>query len=895
MRWLRPWLRRRAVEREMDAELRFHYDLLVEEFEGRGMAPEEARRRARLEFGGLTQVKDESREARFAGRFEACWRACRIAWRNLTRNPGFAAVAILTLTLAIGLNTLLFSTFEQLLWRSLPVAEPQRLVVLHGNFTTPGVYFSSDRHLSFSWPKYTAFRDRCTVFAGVAARFVTPGSVEYGGSAESVSVELVSGNYFDVLGVRPAAGHLFTPADAAKYMGEPLVVLGYSYWQRRFAGDPAIVGRPLRVNGLKMTVIGVSAAGFHSLDRGNDEELRIPIVMKDLFTPAWPGLDPPDSAWLNIVARVRTGLPMNQAEAGANVLYRKLLQDEAKRLPEGYSHRQEFLNDHLDLASASAGMMDQMTDRRIFFAELAAISGVVLLIACVNLAGLSVARTAARQREIAIRLALGGGPLGVARQLAAENLLLVSLGGLTGVVLAAVLARPAARFLVSGRAGELIDMPLDWRVALFALAVTAFTALAFAVAPALSMHTMQLADVLKTETGARSSLTRVRLRKAMMAAQLALCLWLMIGAGLFARSLAQLKSVDLGFRKEHLITFQLDPTMSGMKQQQALDASRRISDALAQLPGVTAVGSSTYGVLTGNWKFNSAIRIEGYRPPPPDRDTQVRELFVSPGYLRALGMQVVAGRDFTPADVRTPARAAIVNEAFARQYCNGQNAVGRHIWAQAQLQFEIVGVTRSQRYDGPDKPTYPFYYLPDEGTGRRSFYIRTAQPPETMLATVRRVVRGQAPDVPIGRLSTMEELFDSMIGNRSRIAALAGFFGLLATLLAGVGLYGVMAYTVARRTREIGIRMALGAARRDVRGMVIREVAVVIAIGLALGLSSGLALTPLVRSQLYNVSPMDPWAIVAAAGVVAGIALLAASLPARRAARAEPMRALRWE
>ena len=488
MRWLRPVFRRSAVEREMDAELRFHYGRMVEDFERRGLAPEEARRRTRLEFGGLGQLKDDSREARLAGRIEGLWRGLRMAGKALAKSPGFTAVAVVTMALGIGVNTVMFSLMDHLLLRNLPVRDPQRLVVFHGNFTTPGMYRSNGRGLSFSWPKYTQFRDESTVFSGVAARFAADGSLEYRGSTEKIVVELVSGNYFDVLGVGPALGRVFTPADNIAKMGHPLAVLGYSYWQRRFGGDPGIVGQQVRVNGMPMTVVGISAAGFHSVDRGHNEDVRVPMTMKDLFTPGWPGLDRWDWAWLNIVARVQPGSSPAQAQAETNVLYRRILRDEAGKLSATYPRRREFLNDRVDLLPASGGMMDQTRDQRAFVEELMAIAGVVLMIACVNLAGLLLARTAGRHRELAIRLALGAGRLGVLRLLLAENLLLTALGGGAGLLLAIVTAQPAARLLISPEAGQLIDGLLDWRVLGFGLLLATLTSVAFCPAPAVQMR-----------------------------------------------------------------------------------------------------------------------------------------------------------------------------------------------------------------------------------------------------------------------------------------------------------------------------------------------------------------------------------------------------------------------
>jgi predicted permease len=893
MRWLRALLRRSAVEREMDAEFRFHYQRLVEDFLARGFGMDEARRLARMEFGGLEQMKEDARDARVAGYFERAWRGLRLAVRNLGRNPGFAAIAVATLGLGIGANTLLFSLLDRLLLRNLPVRDPQRLVVFHGNVLTPGMYRADERMMSFSWPKYKDFRERCPVFSDVGARFATPGTLEQRGAAENVQIELVSGNYFDVLGVRPALGRLIAPADNRVSMAAPLVVLGYSYWQRRFAGERAILGQRVRINGLPMTIIGVSAPGFHSIDRGQEVDLRIPMAMKDLFTPNWRGLNQRFWAWLNIVARVKPGVSLREAEAGANLTYRQILQEEAKGLPPTFTRRKEFLNDRLDLLPAAGGMMDRMEGQKTYFLELSAIAAVVLLIACVNLAGLLMARTAARHRELAIRLALGAGRAGIVRQLLTENLLLAGIGGSLGIVLAAAATRPAARFLVSSDAKQLIDAPLDWRMLLFACGISIGAAAIFALAPILQMNRMEPAGVLKTESGASAGRAQVRLRKVMVAAQLVFCVWLTIGAGLFARSLAQVRSVDLGFTKERLITFQLNPMQSGHTAEQGLAALRRVSAELAALPGVTAVASSDYGVFTGNIN-EMDLDIEGYRPPTPDRYARsVRELAVTPGYFQALDMRLTAGRDFTTADLQNPLRVAIVNREFVRQYFGGQNPLGRHIAWPGKQPFEIIGVVGNQRYDGPAEPPKSFYYLPTQAD--LSYYVRTSLPAGALIDAVRRTVERQAPGVPIDHLRTMEEFYESAIGDRRRIAVLASSFGGLATILAAIGLYGVMAYTVARRTREIGIRMALGAARTDVMQMVIREVGVVIAAGLAVGVPSGLLLARLIRAQLFQVSPVDPRALGIAAAVVTASGLMAGLLPARRATRIDPMTALRWE
>ena len=365
MKRLRPLLRRSAVEREMDAEMRFHYERLVDDFVAQGMSWEEARRRARLEFGGMEQVKDDAREARMAAIADRLWRELGSAARSLARSPGFSLVAVAIVALGIGANTAMFSLLDQAILRDLPVKDPGRLVLFHSSGVNPGMDRGSDRKLSFSYPKFSDFRDRADVFEGVAGRFTTSGGLLYGGVTERVSVEAVTGNFFDVVGIRAASGRLLTPADDRTRMGHPVAVLGYSYWQRRFGGDPAIIGQKVTLSGMPMTVVGVSAAGFHSVERGNDDDVHVPMMMKDVFTPAWRGLNNRFQAWMQIVARLKKGISPRQAEAGANVLYRQILENESKMLWGPYvGHKDEYVSRHLDLLPASRGIVDKLGGQR---------------------------------------------------------------------------------------------------------------------------------------------------------------------------------------------------------------------------------------------------------------------------------------------------------------------------------------------------------------------------------------------------------------------------------------------------------------------------------------------------------------------------------------------------
>ena len=894
MNWLRAIFRRSAVEREMDAELRFHFDQLADALMAAGSTREQALRRARLEFGGISQIKDDARDARMAGAAERAARALRMAAKSLARTPGFTAIAVTTLALGIGVNTLIFSALDQAILRNLPVPDPARLVVFHSDGPNPGMDRNSGRKMSFSYPKYLDFRNRGGVFAGVAARHSTDGSLMYNGVTEMISVELVTGNYFDVLGVKPAAGRLLAAADEHNSMDDPLAVLNYSYWQRRFAGDRGIVGRRVTVNGMALTVIGVAAKGFQGIERGHSDEVWVPMSMKNLFTPTWRGgFRTRFWAWLNIVARVKPGISRQQADAGANVLYRQILEDEANSLPKGAEDlRDDFLKRHLDLLPASGGL-SRMDSTKAFLIELSAMAGIVLLIACVNLAGLLMARTAARQREMAIRMVLGAGRLGCVRLLLAENLLVAAAGGALALLLAVALGKPAMTLLLSADATTIYSTTPDFRILLFALGATLLTAAGISLTPAFEARRTQLADILKAETGVSEGRAQVRLRKSLVAVQVAFCVWLLMTAGMFARTLANLRAVDLGFEQRNLVTFSIDPTIVGLKMADSVAMCGRVESAVAAIPGVDAVSYSNFGVGIGGMNVQ-LIKVPGYVPPHAGQAMSA-ELHVTPAHVRAAGLHLLAGRAFTESDL-APIHTTIVNESFVREFFHGENPVGKTMRDDGGgLDLEVVGVVRDQKFWGQRDDGQPAFYIPNQFPAQAWFYVRTSLPPENLLSAIRKVVEKEAAGVPLVRLATALDTLDLRLSAEKQMMRLASLFGLLAALLAAIGLYGVIAYNVARRTREIGVRMALGAGRSDVLRMILRDVAVVIAAGLAIGLPTGLLMMRFVREQLFQVKPADPWVLSGAAFAIAALTLAAGMLPARKATRIDPATALRWD
>lgn len=910
MKWLKPLFRRSAVEREMDAELRFHYERLVDEFAAEGMTPEEARRRATLAFGGIDQTKEQARDSRLIGGVCRFFRGLRQSMRSLVRTPGFTVVAVLMLALGIGANTEIFSLLDRMMLRELPVRDPERLVVFRSPGFNPGMDRNSGQKQSFSYPKYLDFRDRCDVFEGVAARYSAAGSLGYRGATEMVSVELVSGDYFGVLGVNPALGRVFTRADDRVQMGHPVVVLSHFYWNRRFNRDPAIVGRTIKVNGFPMTVVGVSDEKFLGIDRTSMSEIRVPIMMKDLFTQDWRGgLDKTarDWAWLNIIGRVKKGIAPDQAESRANVFYRGILKDEVNMLTGPWlARREEFLKRRLELLPASSGLnYGSRQDAKNYFIALGVMTGIVLLIACVNLAGLLLARAAARQREFAIRLALGADRFGIVRHLLAENLLIAVGGGVVGVLFTTAFGKTLMDFLIAPGTGDVYSTSPDSRVLLFAVALTALTAILLAFVPLFQIRQTQLTHSLKPEGGGSIGASHLRFRKTLLVLQIAFCAWLVIAAGLFARSLVKLRAVDLGFKKENLIIFYLDPSLGGHDPARSMSMTQRVEEALAAVPGIAAVGSSDNGVMMGKGINLNQLKIGGYTSKSLD-DTWVYQLVVTPGYRKGLGLPLLAGRDFTSADMvylqegvsteRRPQNVAIVNQVFAERFFKGKNPVGRHVTSVFNNRaVEIVGLVGNQKYFGPRESWPTFLYKPERYVGGVTYYVRTFRPPETMLPTLRRIVEAQAPGVPIDRLQTMESRIEQMMMSERQMAMLASFFGTFAVFLAAIGIYGVMAYTVARRTREIGIRIALGARSARVLGLVVKETGLLVGLGLLIGIPSGLIGSRLIQAQLYSIPPVDTLSAVIAGLVVAAVGLAAGLLPARRAVRVEPMLALRSE
>ena len=773
------------------------------------------------------------------------------AIRGLRRSPLFTIVALVSLALGIGANSAVFTIADQLLLRLIPVKYARQLV----SFTSPGpqsgMVWGENR---FSYPMFRDFRDRTGVFAGVAARFATALNLSYNNRSERIQAELVSGTWFDTLGLTTFLGRGLTPDDDRLPGAHPVVVLTYDYWKSRFNGNAAILNQTVLLNGHPLTVVGVAARGYHGFDPGARVDALVPTMMKAGMTPTWNGLDDRRVLWLQLVGRLPSSVTARQAQASLEPYYHGLLIMEMQTMNfRRESSRARFATKPLIFVPAGKGISDL---REQFSNPLLILGGIVsllLLIACANVANLLLARAAGRRKEIAVRLAMGGSRVLLVRQLIAESLVLSVAGGAIGILFALWTGGALLGLLPNSA-----DLPLstapDLRVFAFTFGLSLLTGLLFGLAPAWQATSPKLALTLKDYAGnVSASGSHVRLRKALVVSQVALSLLMLIAAALFARSLHNLKNVDLGFRRERLLSFAVDPSLAGYKAERIRRFAEDVQGRVVATSRVQFAAVGDVIVLTGD-QNRSTISIEGYLAKD-DEDMNPWFETVGPGYFQTLGIPLVAGREFTARDRIGAPRVAVVNDVFANTYFKKENPIGRRfgLGRAPKGDIQIVGVVRGSKYASVDEKIPREVYLAfaqDENPSSLVVYARTAGDPKTVFAALRREVGALDAGLPVTSLRTMEDQIDESLAAQRAMAALSAFFGILATLLAAIGLYGVMAYTVTRRTREIGIRLALGAGRASLLQLVLREVALLTLAGVAIAIPVALAVTRLVRSQL---------------------------------------------
>lgn len=822
----------------------------------------------------------------------------RFATRTFAKSPAFVAVAVLSLALGIGANTAIFTLTDQLLLRMLPVKHPEQLVLLSAR----GQHYGNNQGMNrISYPMYQDFRDRNQVFSGMFCFRETPMSLSYGGRTERVAGELVSGNYFPLLGAGAALGRVFTADDDKFQRQHPIAVLSHGYWLRRFAGDPGVIGRKIVINGFPLTIVGVSQAGYSGTDPSSAPEVRVPMMMSKQLA-GFLDLNDRRSRWVTAFGRLKPGVEIEKAKASLQPIFHQILDMEVQQAPfaKASPHmKQAFLKMSMDVLPASKGRSYLRRQFSKPLLVLTATVALVLLIACANVANLLIARAASRQKEIAVRLALGAARSRIISQLLVENLMLSVAGGLAGLALAVWMDRVLIEFLRPSSVPLSISSTPDWRILAFNLGLSVLTGIVFGLAPALQGTRPDVAPTLKDQAGSLGGGVSVALRKSLVVAQVALSLLLLIGAGLFIRSLRNLKDLDPGFHTTNLLSFKIDPTLNGYKTERSLAFYHRLKETVDALPGIQSSSLAVVPVLeTDEW--DSWVTIDTYKPPQgelPDPHMN----FVSPGYFNTMEIPLLAGRDFRITDAVGATKVAIVNASFAKKYFGSLTAVGHQIGMGidpgTKTDITIVGVARDTKYESmrdeiPTEVFRPFHQM--EFASGMTAYVRTARDPNQVFSMTRNAVQSLDPNLPVYQMTTLVKQMDDSLVTERLVATLSTSFGFLATLLAAIGLYGVMAYTVERRTREIGIRMAIGAARTDVLWLVMREVLVLLAIGIGVA-PAAMILTRYARAQLYGIQPTDPLSIALATLGIAVVAALAGYLPARRATRVDPIRALRYE
>ena len=826
----------------------------------------------------------------------------RYALRGIRRNPLFATVAVLSLALGIGANTAIFTLMDQLMLRKLPVEDPDSLVMLYQQGHHNGSNMGSRMH---SYPIYRDYRQKAEPLADVLCRRLVSTSVTAGNQTERIDAEMVSGNYFTMLGVKAAAGRLFgAEEDDEVPEAHPVVVLSYDYWVNQFDRDPNVVGSKILVNNYPMTIVGVSAQGFAGLDPARSPQIRVPILMKKAMQPSWGWFEWDDrrTRWVQVFARLKPGHTVESAQAHLQVLFRQIREYESTLEAAGtwtsYA-RDRFLEGTIQVEDAAAGYSDLRNNFSTALFVLMGMVGLVLLIACANVANLLIARAFARQKEIAVRLSIGATRSGLVGQLLAESLLLSFIGGIAGVGVAFAMTRGLLALVPAEGNPLLIRPEPDLRILLFTLTLALATALIFGLAPALRASRPDpwttLKDTIGSVAGAGGALF---LRKSLVAAQVALSFLLLFGAGLFARSLHNLKSTDSGFRElDNLVTFQLSPALNGYDAPRVVQFYEQLLDRLRALPGARSAALASVPLLHG-WEWDSTVKVEGHEAQDGE-DMQAFMNALSPGYFEAMGIPVLEGRDFDRRDIKEDSKVAIVNRRFAEHYFGERSAVGRRLGRggapDTPTDIEIVGVVENTLYEGPREGVRRQMFVPNWGNGSAAFYVRTTMGSASAYAAVLNTVKDLDASMPVYELKTLAGQLDETLLTERLIALLSTGFGLLATLLATIGLYGVMAFVVARRTKELGVRMALGARPGSVVWLVMKEVLVLLGIGLAVGIPIATGLGRFVSSELYGVEGSDPWMAAAATILLIAVSSAAGFIPARRASRIDPILALRYE
>lgn len=828
-------------------------------------------------------------------------RDIKYAARSLSKSPWVTAIAIVSLALGVGANAAIFSLFHQVLLRPLPVPEPERLVNLGAPGVKPGSTSCNDAgncDVVFSYPMFRDLEEIQTVFTGIAAHRSFTANLAHGEETTVAPGMMVSGDYFSVLGLQPAAGRLIDRDDDATIGESAVVVLSHGYWQDRFGGDPSVVDESLAVNGQPMTIIGVAPSGFEGTTLAIQPRVYVPITMREVLNPRLSGhFDNRRSYWMYLFARLRPGVDIEGARAALGGQYSAIINEVEAPLQEGMSEAtlEQFRAKRIAIEPGSRGQSGLHTDAVTPLSILNGVTFLVLLIACANIANLLLGRAVARSTEMAVRLSVGAGRRHLVAQLLTESLLLAVAGGAAGLIVARWTLSGIAALMPEGPA-TIVATELNLPVLGFTAATAVGAGLVFGLAPALLSTRPDVLSALKGQAGQASVRSASRFRTVLTVGQIALSMALLVSAGLFIRSLTAISRVDLGLDATDVVTFAISPERNGHEPAYSRDLFQRTEEALAALPGVTGASASMVPVVAGS-SWGTSVRVEGFESGP-DVDTGSRYNLIGPDYFRTLGMTLLAGREFTDRDVLGAPEVAIVNEEFARKFELGRDAVGRRMGVGAgdELEIEIVGLVQDAKYHSVTDEIPPQFFLPyrqSESIGSITFYARSEIDARHQLPAIAPMMSRLDPDLPVENLRTLQMQIEQNTFGERILGVLSTSFAVLATLLAAVGLYGVLAYTVAQRRREIGLRLALGADPARVRGLIFRQTALMTLVGGVIGLLAALALGRAAQSLLFEISGHDPVVLIASVALLALIALGAGTVPAHRASRLDPMLALR--
>jgi predicted permease len=890
-------LHRERFAKDLDEEMRLHLELRKQQQVEDGVASKDAAAAAHRRFGNPTLVREHSYMAWGWSWLEGVLQDMMYALRAMLRSPGITIVALLSLALGIGANTALFSLMDAVMLRSLPVKNPQQLVLL-GKANSGGITDVFGGTELYSYPFYRELQKRNQVFSETAAIFSMTsdvhGTVSGRNQSEPMYVQLVSGTYFPLLGMQAIIGRTLDDQDDSTAGDHPVAVVSYSWWKKGLARDPNVLNRTLKIADTTYTIVGVAPPEFFGTTVGDSPDVWIPMSMVEQVPPHFKGAYSDNfKESLYVLGRLKPGVGMAQATTNVNLLFQQILrhlrgslsQDDAKALQKA----------HVPLTPMATGLSSLRQQFSDPLKILMGIAGLVLLIACANIANLLLARSTVRTREFAVRQALGAGRSRLVRQLLTESMMLALAGGALGAIFAAVASRLLLRLVSGGPETVPLTLTIDSRMLLFTLAVTLVTALLFGTLPALRATRLELTQSLKDRQGAVTVRGKGLVAKSLIVSQVAFSLLLVVAAGLFLRSLVNLTRVDLGFDKQNVLLLHLDESSAGYKDDEPRMYAlyRQITERVNALPRVHGAGFSSFVFHEGSW--SGRVQVAGAEKPS---DVDVNHNVITNGYFSALHIHLLAGRDFGPQDTGTSQKVAIISERMARTMFPKGNPIGRHYTLGGNNdETEVIGIVKDVKFGSLQENPETLDYVPatQHPMYLGDFVVRYTGDFSSVSSAVRRTIHDIDHNLPISNVTTLDEQVARSYTDERVIAQLSTFFGLLAVFLSAIGIYGLMSYVVSRRTNEIGIRMALGAERMHVRWLVMREVFVLVAIGIAIGIPAALLSSRLVASMLFGLSATDTASLLAAVAVMVVIAALAGYLPARRASRVDPMVALRYE